>query len=37
MCVGMLKGYREALVEQEQTVPSLPLLDALVKPRARAV
>lgn len=36
-CVGMLKGYREALVDQEQTVPSLPLLDAMVKPRPRAV
>ena len=36
-CAGMLKGYREALVEQEQTVQSIPLIDLESKPRARAV
>ncbi|MDZ7640323.1 MAG: AI-2E family transporter [Bryobacterales bacterium] len=36
-CVGMLKGYREALVEQEQTVPSLPLIDLQTRERERAV
>lgn len=35
-CVGMLKGYREALVEQEQTFQSIPLLDLQPKSRARA-
>ncbi|MCC6264983.1 MAG: AI-2E family transporter [Bryobacterales bacterium] len=35
-CVGMLKGYREALVEQEQTLQSIPLLDLQPKTRARA-
>lgn len=35
-CVGMLKGYREALVEQEQTLHSIPLLDLQSKSRARA-
>ncbi len=35
-CVGMLKGYREALVEQEQTLQSIPLLDLQTKSRARA-
>lgn len=34
--VGMLKGYREALVEQEQTLQSIPLLDLQPKSRARA-
>lgn len=33
-CVGMLKGYREALVEQEQTLQSIPLIDLQSKPRA---
>jgi len=38
-CVGMLKGYREALVDEQNTVTSMPIPAALVggdgSPRAR--
>ncbi len=36
-CVGMLKGYREALVEQEDTSGAIPVMDMQATPRVRAV
>lgn len=35
-CAGMLKGYREALIDQEQTLPSIPCLQLESDPRTRA-